>query len=214
MIEELLDMELSNTKNRQSYWYDFYTKERFFLPSQFSQWFINNYLGFLPKNYYDTKLTLLDWCSGNGRDSYYLASKFEVLGVDYAIQPLDNERVRFIRISIETFMNNNPCAYDIVYSRFSLHAVEEKIENQLLKWCKNLLVIEVRSDKGISELTQDHYRRLCNYEKFQNKLLDNGFKILYQIESRGLAVQNEEDPIIIRIVALSSRSKWMENCKI
>ena len=46
----------------------------------------------------------------------------------------------------------------------------------------------------------DHYRRFINLEELINELEEIGFKILFQIESKGLAPYKDEDPVIIRAV--------------
>jgi len=65
---------------------------------------------------------------------------------------------------------------------------------------EGLLFIETRSDKGkIPDST--HYRRLINKEALKQKLINLNFEILYEIESAGLSIYNNENPILIRLIA-------------
>tara|TARA_B100001939_G_C16486912_1_gene423807 strand:- start:243 stop:470 length:228 start_codon:yes stop_codon:yes gene_type:complete len=69
---------------------------------------------------------------------------------------------------------------------------------------------EFRSDKDplmklgkkISENERytDHYRRFVNFDKFKNKLNKQGFKIIYQIEKRGLSKVKNDNPVLCRII--------------
>ncbi|MDF1756790.1 MAG: class I SAM-dependent methyltransferase [Legionellaceae bacterium] len=205
-MNEILESEQMTRDERHEHWLSFYQTQHILNPSQFSQWLIHNYNDFFPEDLFKNRLTLLDWCCGNGRDSYYLAKEFNVSGIDFAAKPKEMPNTRFINMDVVDFMQKAPCAFDIVYSRFSLHTVEEKVEDLLLHWCSNFLFIEVRSDQGFAELTHDHYRRLCNYNRILEKLAKHGFHILYKVESRGLATFCDEDPIIIRIAAISSKN--------
>lgn len=205
-MSEIFEPEQSTLNKKLDHWLSFYKMQHVLSPSFFAQWVTFNYDKIFPKDLFYKKLKLLDWCCGNGRDSYYLANIFDVCGIDFATTPRKTENTNFININVKAFMQQSVCDFDVVYSRFSLHTVEESIENMLLDWCNSFLFVEARSDQGFSELTHDHYRRLCNYNHFLNKLKEHNFQILYKTESRGLARFEDEDPIIIRVLAISSKN--------
>ena len=46
-----------------------------------------------------------------------------------------------------------------------------------------------------------HYRRYLDYEETIKKIEDLGLTIVYKIESQGLAIYKDDDPMLIRIVA-------------
>ena len=46
-----------------------------------------------------------------------------------------------------------------------------------------------------------HYRRYLDYSKTIEKLENIGLKVIYKIESQGLSVYKDDDPMLIRIVA-------------
>ena len=94
----------------------------------------------------------------------------------------------------------------------------EEQASKTLQWAYNSLVtdgkfcIEVRSvkDEFFGQGTEvekdafitDHYRRFVRIDEMLDELKHIGFNIEYSIESKGLAVYKDEDPSIIRIVAI------------
>ena len=106
---------------------------------------------------------------------------------------------------------------DAVYSRFSLHAVDEEGAGRAIRWAyKNLshgglFLLEVRSVKddlygqgeevGKDAFVCGHYRRFIRNEELVAELKSNGFEIEENIESKGLAIHGNTNPVIIRIVA-------------
>ena len=106
---------------------------------------------------------------------------------------------------------------DYIYTRFSLHSINEKDEDSFLKWVYDSLInngylfLEARSDKD-KMLTQgvkisnnenytDHYRRYLNYEQTKNKLINLKFDIVESTESDNLSVVGDDNPYLIRIIA-------------
>ena len=103
-----------------------------------------------------------------------------------------------------------------IYSRFTLHSVNLEQEIRTLKWAyralkeRGLFYIEIRSihdelfGKGEAltdnSFVTDHYRRFVEFDSFVSRLESAGFKVLYKLQSKGLAVYKSEDPIVIRVV--------------
>ena len=52
-----------------------------------------------------------------------------------------------------------------------------------------------------TERIDGHYRRFVDLVILEERLKSIGFAILETIESRGLAVFNDEDPVVIRVIA-------------
>lgn len=152
---------------------------------------------------------LLDICCGNGRDSVYFKNQgldvysFDINGID--------EPVTFKAVNLLDRRLNFTYGYlqfNAVYCRFVLHAIPEELEDYVLVNANNvllkdgLLFIEVRSDKGvISNKINTHYRRLINREVLKQKLENLNFSCLSVEEKQGLSIHNNEDPVLIRIVA-------------
>lgn len=206
--------------NDKEYWNMFYDKNSLpFKNSDFAE--------FVLKNYIDGGKFLIEMGCGNGRDSCFFAkNNVKVIGVDQSENEINflnskfkNENLEFL---CEDFTNLNlnrsfDYVFDYVYSRFSIHSINEEAEDRLLNWTFNnlnaggLFLIEARSIKDTlynegekisqTENFTDHYRRYCNKDVLINKLKKLGFRIIYETESKGLAVYKNEDPYIVRIIS-------------
>lgn len=142
--------------------------------------------------------SLVDLCCGNGRDSYYFATKLGVVGVDANTQPLNIGRASFVRTTIEEYMLGNTPP-DIVYTRFGFHAIAHDAQEQILNWCGRRLWIECRSDKG--EVCSGHIRNLVNYTRLLSMLMERDYEVEFCQEARNLALYRGENPVIIRVLA-------------
>lgn len=158
--------------------------------------------------------SILDISCGDGRDSHFFGNNGRIVyafDLGEFISKESSNFINFKKYNLESkkqgfgypknFFRN-------VYCRFVLHAVPEHIEDNLLFNANFCLIeggkifIEARSDKGeISENIHKHYRRLINMRSVIRKLRNLNFRILYTDENRGISVFNNEDPVLIRIVA-------------
>lgn len=201
--------------NDKSYWEQYYKKNPNPVePSTFAR-FTSGFLH--PGN------SLIELGCGNGRDSVFFAqnnlnvtaidqveSEMDYLNHKYSLYNLDFKADDFTRLTSDK-------SYDYVYSRFTLHSINEEAEARVLKWIGSNLkdqgyfFLEVRSindpmfQKGEkisdNENVTTHYRRYLNLEDTINKIENCGLKIIYQLESQGLAAYKDDDPMLIRIVA-------------
>ncbi len=199
----------------KTFWKEYYKKNP--NPIEAST-FAHFCIGFLRE---DKKLIELG--CGNGRDSIYFAeNNINVTAIDqieeeidYLNQKYSSDNIKFV---VADFTNlKKDTKYDYIYSRFTLHSITEDREKYLFKWIESqlnddgLFLLEVRSindpmfKKGerISENENftTHYRRYLDLEKTIEKLEKYGLKIIYKLESNGLSVYNDDDPMLIRIVA-------------
>jgi len=146
--------------------------------------------------------SVLDICYGNGRDStFFKDNNLIVSSFDYETLDLRDKKPKF---SLGKTFNN-------VYCRFVLHCIPEGLEDYVLISAHSvldiggLLCIEARSDKGeVSDVIDQHYRRLIDGEMLRKKLKHLDFEILFEIETAGLSIYNEDDPVLIRIIAKKS----------
>jgi cyclopropane fatty-acyl-phospholipid synthase-like methyltransferase len=201
------------------YWENYYKKHR--EPTSESPFakYISKYLK-------KDKL-LIELGCGNGRDSTYF-SKLGVntVGVDQCQDEIKHLSKKYssnnlsFKIHDFTRMSTNK-QYNYIYSRFTLHSVDEDAENRVLKWAYNslhkygLFFIELRSidddmyKKGIKKRDNvsitDHYRRFAEFDKLKNKLTEEGFDIIESIKSKGIAKHNNEDPVVVRFIAKKVR---------
>jgi hypothetical protein len=142
--------------------------------------------------------SLLDICSGNGRDSSYFKSKgINVISFDHDTLNLFDKTPKF---NLTQTFNN-------AYCRFVLHCVPEHIEDYILINAHNvlevegLLFIETRSNKGtIVEKRTDHYCRGIDKDALIEKLKRLNFEIVFETEDNGFSPYKDEDPLLIRVI--------------
>ncbi|RUR10165.1 class I SAM-dependent methyltransferase [Legionella sp. km772] len=166
----------------------------------------------------DQKYNILELGSGNGRDAIFFAEKgHSVTAVDQSIaiqrniKNLDFEQQDFIQMEYSKFKDIN-----VVYSRFTLHAIEVEKENIVIDKVfnhlpdKGLFLIEVRSIKdelfgkgknvGNNGFITTHYRRFIDSDLFVKKMLAKGFKLRYFTEENNLSIYENDNPFLIRVV--------------
>jgi SAM-dependent methyltransferase len=184
------------------YWTNFYEKNKLpiKIPSAFCL-FVMDY-------FKDHKnLNVLDAGCGNGRDSYCLASKYNVIGVDSSTCiPEDIINCKFSTSDFCTFDKTN---FNVIYSRFTFHSITNENHKTFLNSIKKntYLCIETRSDKGANTFRyygDDHYRNLTNIDYLKNLLNEYNFKILFIEENNNFAIYKNEDPICIRVICIKT----------
>jgi len=177
-------------------------------------------------DYMEKEQTLLELGCGNARDAIF----FNKNGVDVTAIDQVNSEIQFLqdnygsshlRFIADDFTNIQEVdsKFDYIYSRFTMHSITYEQEERTLNWIKNhlnkdgQLFIELRSvkdnlykegdfvnQKEHAKIT-DHYRRFTEIDRFKKDLQKCGFDIVFDIESKGLAVYKNDDPVVIRIVA-------------
>lgn len=170
---------------------------------------------------------LLDLGCGNGRDSIFFAkNKIHVVGIDAsnaAIEMLEEayEEDVYLEFMCDDFVTANVLfqrEYDYCYSRFTLHAISERQEEELIgnvyKALKKngLFMIETRTIHdhiyGLGEQVEknayrynEHYRRFIDPDEIVRKLVNMGFTIIYNEEKNGFSRIETDDPVLLRLVA-------------
>ena len=148
-------------------------------------------------------LRLFELGCGNGRDALFFASR------GLLVTACDRSEV-----AVQA-LQGRP---DLVYSRFTLHAVPVSVQSAALAWARRALapggklLVEVRSVNGSlygkgQEVERDafihdgHYRRFVRIDELTSELTGLGFAIDSAIEASGVAVYKDDDPVVIRLVA-------------
>ena len=175
---------------------------------------------------------MLELGCGNGRDAFYFAQNgIPIVGLDQSDVAITANNARAEDVGLMNLLKFKTADFvemekhclvgtDVLYSRFTIHAITEKTENMVLSKAyellpgKGLFLIEVRTvnddlfgkGKQISnnEYVTDHYRRFIDASLFLKKCLNIGWKIKYFIEDHGLAVYKDEDPVVARVVLVKS----------
>lgn len=162
---------------------------------------------------------------GNGRDAAYFAGiGCVVTGLDASSAAIDRCRtthaarnIRFITGMLQACDELSDQRFDVIYSRFVIHAMTMAEEHGFLTRSHELLadsgrlVVEARSindpmallGEAISptERIHGHYRRFIVPAEFAARLTEAGFDIDEITESRGLAMFGDEDPVVLRVIA-------------
>ena len=131
-------------------------------------------------------------------------------------QPVEN--ARFVCGDFIASDVHQPDSYDNAYSRFTIHAINQKQETMLLKTMFRALkpggkfFIEVRSvndplygkGKAVERnafFYDNHYRRFIVRDELAHRLENCGFRVEYVKEQTGFAPYGNDDPPVIRIAA-------------
>lgn len=169
---------------------------------------------------------ILELGCGNGRDSRYFLSKghnvIAVDGSDTAIKILnelttDNKNALFVCDNFVKCKALYQMKYDCIYSRFTLHAITEEQEDELLYNVKGALnkggvfCIEARTihddiygmGREVARnayIYNEHFRRFIDVEEFCQKLEGIGFHIISIEEAHGFSKTKESDPMLMRCI--------------
>lgn len=164
----------------KKYWDNFYKKNGFNKPSNFAKFCLPYIKG-----------EMIELGCGDGRDlNYFRQNKIDCCGID----------IEYNGIDVSTWLHN-PCP-EYVYTRFFWHAIDRKLQLNILGWVKNWIFIEARTtlDKP-KDLFGKHKRNLVDVGQLIQDLWDNGFEIQYFKKGRGLSKYKKENPHLIRIIA-------------
>lgn len=203
------------------FWKGFYAAHNLrHTPSPFAQWCLGNYL---PENSH-----ILELGCGNGRDSFaFLHHDLPVIALDACpVVIADNlehqkelnlkQHGHFATFDFADLDVLNIDNVNTIYSRFVLHAIPENLEDKILDFATAKMPSGARmlhefrtirdplmqQGEALSETERltTHYRRFLNPDVFREKLVARGWKELFFVESDGLAIFGEENPVVARIV--------------
>lgn len=223
IVERIMRLNPQNNEDfdrDRQYWNKYYQKIAKYQvePSDFAKLIE----GKLPINSH-----ILELGCGNGRDSlFFLRNGHDVIAIDasdVAIEKLNEitsneENALFV---CDNFVKCKPLyqmKYECIYSRFTLHAITEEQEDELLANVKEALYsggifcIEARTihdeifGKGIKIAHNtfeynNHFRRFINVEEFADKLEQFGFDIIMLEEAQGFSKTKDSNPILMRCIA-------------
>ena len=189
-----------NIVKEKEYWKNFYDNNNNIVIK------CSDFCNFIIKYLNDSKIIInnvLDCGCGNGRDSYELSKYYNVVGIDNSgFLPEEKNNCNFYN---GNFININKDKYDLIYSRFTLHSIDDDSIFKFLNSIKlnQYLVIETRSDKGNTDNLyhgNSHYRNLTNLNNLILILTNLKFQIIYLEEKDNFAIYKNENPICIRLI--------------
>ena len=211
---------MSFDKGLIHHWDEYYKKDKApSFPSPFALYVANKL---------STQQNILEIGCGNGRDSKFFSSKgHHVTGLDRSGEAIElcknlysSEPIEFFFGAITDIAKTNKKKYDLIYSRFVIHAMSLNEELEMLTMSYRLLnkdgqfftecrsINDPLSRKGEilshTERVKGHYRRFIILEEFKQRLNQVGFVVIETIESNGLALFGKEDPVVIRVKAIKT----------
>ena len=222
----------------KKYWENYYTLGKVSRePSLFAKFILGNHLA--------EQESLLELGCGNGRDCVFFARhNVNVLAVDQCedeITALSKKDVYDnLRFMQDDFTRLGDIGmFDHIYSRFTLHSIKEKEEDDVIAWAyKHLkyggkLLIEARNKKNElyklgdsvpgeldAYVYNNHYRRFIDTDNLRDKLEKVGFEVVL-FEEITLFIANkikfnirELEGALTRVVAFCSLSKKPLNLEI
>lgn len=219
-VDEILrlDVKYSSDFDRDiQYWNTYYSNKRAVdNPSPFAEFIVTH----LKKG-----KNLLELGCGNGRDSMYFAHMgINVTGIDASdatiadlIEKCDTGNCYFICDDFVCSPALFAGQFDYCYSRFSIHAINEEQEKEVLANVYGALkqggefFIETRSinddlygqgeEAGKNAYIYDgHYRRFIIKNELEENARRAGFHIAYSEENKDFAPFGDSNPPIIRMI--------------
>lgn len=225
-VRKILDYKVIPKKKwneDESYWNAYYQNQfaknggEIEAPSLFARAMLEHYI--------EKGNFLVELGCGNGRDSLYFAENgVNVTGIDVsdvAIRELQQRNTNHCIFICDDFVNAEAIyqiQYDYCYSRFTLHAINEEQETQILNKAYRMLksngylFIEARSirDEKFGKgqeveknayIHDEHYRRFIDPVELKDKLENQGFTIVEMEESDKFAPSNTEKTVCVRVIA-------------
>lgn len=219
---ELYPNIVENTVDNAAYW-DRYYKNRICSeePSPFAQYVIT---------LVEQGSKMVELGCGNGRDAVFFSGHgLRITALDTsqeAITQLQSRDIPNAEFICGDFVNSDiyePNSFDYAYSRFTIHAINQNQEQVLLNNLFNglrpngKLFIEVR---GVNDplfgkgrpvernafFYDNHYRRFIVLDELVRSLEQRGFLVEYAQERTGFAPYGNDDPPVIRIVAVKPQT--------
>lgn len=175
----------------------------------------------------DKRAKILEFGCGNGRDAEHFSLNHEVHACDLSevsikeLQKKSNTKVNYFAADFSKIKTQEK--YDVIYSRFTLHSVDDEAELNTINAAYSILneegifLIETRSNYdelcGCGEKISDyewiydgHYRRFNVLENFILRLKSAGFIPKYVIQSNDLAPFGDRNPVVIRVILKKGHS--------
>lgn len=168
---------------------------------------------------------LIDVGCGEGRDSYFFGRNgLRVIGFDVSPSAIAKclnrgpsmSNLDFVCSEFDIINLDSNLSPDIIYSRFSLHAMTPEEEERFLTRSYaalpsgGLMFIECRSlndpmvKNGVvlseTERIYGHYRRFIKMDDLISFVKKLGFSVKLATEVQGVSKAGEDDPVLIRMI--------------
>ncbi|WP_417454764.1 adenylyl-sulfate kinase [Kiloniella sp.] len=211
------DGQITSDRGRKKHWNNYYGKGSApNIPSSFAQ-HVNSQL--------TSKQSILEVGCGNGRDASFFASRGHTVSaldlsksaIDYCIENYSKQEIKFSVGTINSLGKEDSTQFDVIYSRFCLHAMTPSEEIEFWNIAAKLLskngyiFVECRSindplaRKGEvlspTERIAGHYRRFIVLDELTKRVENTGLQVIQSSECDGLAKYKDDNPVVIRLSA-------------
>tara|TARA_A100001388_G_C28768746_1_gene502451 strand:+ start:577 stop:1230 length:654 start_codon:yes stop_codon:yes gene_type:complete len=207
-----------------NYWDLYYSnKKTKFKPSNFVKQVIK-------KKFINKKSVIIELGCGDGRDTFFFSRKVKkIYAFDKSIKIINRnkklqslKKIKNISFKAGDIKNNKifdkikKKKFSIIYARFFIHAINEKLENRLFNKLKLMsplnchICLEFRTTKDklmkkgkkISkyERITDHYRRFININDFIKKIKKYNFEIIEIKQGINFSKFGSDNPHICRLI--------------
>lgn len=199
-------------RSYEPYWNQFYDGASPMSPTPFAQ--------YAAQFWFPEPTDVLELGCGNGRDATWFASRgHAVVGVDLSGSAIEAccRQQSAAAFQQGDFSNLHlGRQFSVIYSRFTLHSVDDRTEAQTLETVRKHLkpggrfVIEARTiyddlcGRGtrVSDrewIYENHYRRFLDPVDLLSRVKAAGFAPEFILMTRGLALWKDQDPVVIRL---------------
>lgn len=152
------------------------------------------------------KMSILELGCGNGRDTEYFEKRKwvdSIVGIDNALDydlRFFGKRSLMQKIYIEEMFDSFK-HYDLVYSRFFLHAISKRNIKKVIKYTPRFFAAEFRIKGDVPVIYKNHKRTKIKPSWILKLLEKNNFKVVTMKIGTGLSKYKNEDPLVCWIVA-------------
>ena len=175
---------------------------------------------------------ILEFGCGNGRDSTFFSQiGHDVLACDYSKAGIDLVKAKaetkgltlkaeilniYETSNVEKMIMNHVGEFDVIYSRFTMHAITAEGQDRFLRMAKKLIkddgqiLLEFRNSEderkndgtvlSDDERVDGHYRRFIENNAFLENVVQVGLCVKYVAEGQGFAKFKDEDPNVTRVI--------------
>jgi ubiquinone/menaquinone biosynthesis C-methylase UbiE len=187
----------------------------------------SNFAIFCQQELFDKRrLEIFEAGCGNGRDAQFFNSmghtvtafdqSKEVIKANLDKYAHESMLVSYIAGDFVTQLSTYEKQFDVIYSRFSMHAISSAQQDKFLAACYRalkeggILCVEVRTihdelygvgeNLGDHAFYSDHYRRFIDPSEFNLYLESSLWETRFINEARGYAPFGDQNPLILRAI--------------
>lgn len=200
-----------------AYWDTYYAKKEVpAIPSNFAESILLSI---------DKSKLLLELGCGNGRDSFFFArNNIQTIGLDLSAQAIEqnnsfgHDNVTFQVADFTALDKDQFPNVGNVYSRFTLHSVDQESYERTVDWCADnlapgsgMLFLEARTvndplcgqgtNVGEGEYVTTHYRRFAEIKDVMKDLKSRGFELFHVSENYTNSWYKDDHAVVYRITA-------------